>query len=317
MRKGRSPRIALTGATGFIGDFLIGWLQKHGYYVRVLARDNARTIPARNQVLIGNLESPKNLDKAMEDMDYVVHCAGLAHNADILDEHPYQVINNEGTQWLARAAARNGIKRFVFMSSVRALCGPTSRRIVSDRSPFRPTDAYGRSKRDAENYLMEQYHLSEMDWVALRPVLTYGPNVKGNMAKLIRLAKSPFPLPLAGLEGVRSVLSLENLGEAVLHVLEMKGPIKRSFLVADEDDLTVPEMIAALRHGMNRRPSLFSVSQNFLASVSRIAGMADSFERLSENLIVDTRDLRKTGWKPLHSAEEGLESLGEHLLASA
>jgi nucleoside-diphosphate-sugar epimerase len=129
------------------------------------------------------------------------------------------VLNTEATIGLARAARRAGAKRFVFLSSIRAQCGPTSDTVLTEAVEPRPTDAYGKSKLAAERGLAEL----DLDWVSLRAVLVYGPGVKGNMAQLMRLARSPFPLPLGSLGARRSLLALENLSAAIEAVLAAPG----------------------------------------------------------------------------------------------
>src|SRR2546430_8267737 len=132
-----------------------------------------------------------------------------------LPEDDYRMLNTEATIALARAARRAGAKRFVFLSSIRAQSGPTAEEVLTEELAPRPTDAYGRSKLAAEQGLADL----DLDWVALRLVLVYGPGVSGNMARLIRLARSPFPLPLGGVSARRSLLSLANLAAAVDCVL--------------------------------------------------------------------------------------------------
>src|SRR3712207_4500344 len=147
------------------------------------------------------------MSNALAGVRAVIHSAGLAHGMSGLPEDDYRAINTEATVALARAAARAGARRFVFLSSIRAPSGPTAREVLTEDLEARPTDAYGRSKLDAERGLAEV----GIDWVALRPVLVYGPGVKGNMAALLKLAKLALPLPLGGLTGRRSLLSVENL----------------------------------------------------------------------------------------------------------
>ena len=164
----------------------------------------------------------------------------------------YRAINTNGTIALARAAVRAGARRFVFLSSIRAQTGPSSDVMLTKDIEARPTDDYGRSKFAAEQGLAELDH----DWVSLRPVLVYGPGVKGNMAALAALAHSRYPLPLGGLMAKHSLLALDNLTDAIAHVLAAPEPLRRSFIVADPEALTVSEMIGAMRFAIGRRPGL-------------------------------------------------------------
>ena len=136
-----------------------------------------------------------------------------------------------------------------------------------------PIDAYGRSKLAAEQGLASL----DLDWVALRPVLVYGPGVKGNMAELIRLARSRLPLPFGGLTARRSLLSLDNLVEAIDCVLSAPAPLRRPLIVADPEPLTLPEMVAAMRRGLGRRPGLVPVPSAMLAAACRVAGREEAY----------------------------------------
>jgi len=215
--------IALTGATGFIGQYLLREMPKRGYRVRALLRRPASMPVQTSSAVIGDLTRPQNMSAALEGVDAVVHSAGLAHAMSGIPENDYRLINTEATVRLARAARRAGAKRFVFLSSIRAQCGPTADTVLTEAAESRPTDAYGRSKLAAERGLAEL----DLDWVSLRAVLIYGPGVKGNMAQLIKLVRSPFPLPLASLTARRSLLALENLSAAIETVLAAPGTLRR------------------------------------------------------------------------------------------
>ncbi len=163
--------IALTGATGFIGQYLLREMPKRGYRVRALLRRPASMPVQTSSAVIGDLTRPQNMSAALEGVDAVVHSAGLAHAMSGVPENDYRLINTEATVRLARAARRAGAKRFVFLSSIRAQCGPTADTVLTEAAESRPTDAYGRSKLAAERGLAEL----DLDWVSLRAVLIYGP----------------------------------------------------------------------------------------------------------------------------------------------
>src|SRR5258705_4342822 len=183
---GGKPLIALTGATGFIGQWLLKELPKRGYRLRVLLR-RPSTVPIdAASAVVGDLARPVNMAAALADVDAVIHSAGLAHAMSGVPEDDYRMLNTQATIGLARAAQRAGAKRFVFLSSIRAQSAPTADQVLTEEMPPQPTDAYGRSKLAAEQGLAEL----ELDWVALRLVLVYGTGVKGNMAELVRLARA-------------------------------------------------------------------------------------------------------------------------------
>ena len=260
--------LALTGATGFIGQHLLRELPKRGYRLRVLLRRPTAVPTWTSSALIGDLARPQNMSSVLAGVDAVIHSAGLAQAMSGVPEDDYRVINTEATIGLARAARRAGSKRFVFLSSIRAQCGPTADTVLTEAIEPRPTDAYGKSKLAAERGLAEL----DIDWVSLRATLVYGPGVRGNMAQLMRLARLPFPLPLGSLRARRSLLAVENLLAAIEAVLATPETLRRPFIVADPRALTVAEMIAAMRHGLGRWPNVFPLPATLLELLLRAAG---------------------------------------------
>ena len=218
------------------------------------------------------------------------------------------MLNTAATIALARAAERAGVRRFVFLSSIRAQSGPAAQSILTEEMEPRPTDAYGRSKLAAERAL----ETTGLDWVALRLVLVYGPGAKGNMAELLRLARSPYPLPLARLQARRSLLALDNLVEAVDTVLRAPGPLRRPLIVADPEPLTVGDMIAAMRQGLGRRAGLFPVPSPLLKAGCGVIGRAEMYERLSGSSVADPSALVRLGWTPPVATPAGLAALARN-----
>ena len=300
-----SPRLALTGATGFIGQHLLRELTRRGYQVRVLLR-RPTILPADcTSAVIGDIARPQNMASALADVDAVIHSAGLSVAASGRPEDDYRVLNVEATTGLARAAQRAGVRRFVFISSIRAQAGPTDPRVLTEDLAPQPTDAFGRSKLAAEQALAE----AGLDWVALRLALAYGPGVTGNMARLIRLARSRLPLPFGALAARRSLLSLDNLAAAVDCVLAAPAPLRRPLIAADPQALTVGEMVAAMRRGLERRPGLVPVPEWMLRATLRAAGRADAYERIAGPLVADPTALLRLGWTPPVTTAEGLAAL--------
>jgi UDP-glucose 4-epimerase len=297
--------VALTGATGFIGRHLLRELPKRGYRVRVLLRRPAALPPEATGAVVGDLARPQNMAAALSGIDAVIHSAGIAHAMSGVPEDDYRVLNTEATVGLARAAEKARARRFVFLSSIRAQSGPAADGVLTEADAARPTDPYGRSKLAAEEGLA----VLGIDWVALRPVLVYGEGVKGNMAALLRLARSPYPLPLAGLTARRSLLSLDNLATAVDTVLAAPEPLRRPLVVADPEPLTVPAMIAALREGLGRGPGMFPVPHALMEAVFRALGRGEAFERLAGSLVASPAALQALGWVPPVETRAGLAAL--------
>ena len=297
--------LALTGATGFTGQHMLRELPKRGYRIRVLLRRPASLPDGTASAVIGDLARPQNMSAALEGVDAVIHSAGLAHAMSGIPEDDYRVLNTEATIGLARAARRAGAKRFVFLSSIRAQCGPTAEMVLTEAVEPRPTDAYGMSKLSAERGLADL----DLDWVALRAVLVYGRGVKGNMAQLMRLARSPIPLPVASLKARRSLLALENLSTAIEAVLAVPGPLRRVLIVADPQPLTVAEMIAAMRGGLGRRANVFPLPPRLLEILLRAAGQGEIYCRISDSLVADPSVLIGLGWAPPVTTPVGLSKL--------
>jgi nucleoside-diphosphate-sugar epimerase len=197
------------------------------------------------------------------------------------------------------------VRRFVFLSSIRAQSGSTADGVLHEALEPRPTDAYGRSKLAAEQGLAE----TNLDWVALRLVLVYGPGVQGNMARLAELARSPYPLPLASLKAKRSLLSLDNLVEAVAKVLDAPAELKRPFIVADPEPLTIGEMVMAMRRGLGRRGGLFPVPSPVLKAALQALGHAETYRLFAGSLVADSSALGQINWTPATSTRAALAAL--------
>jgi nucleoside-diphosphate-sugar epimerase len=297
--------VALTGATGFIGRHLLRELPKRGYRVRVLLRRPSAVPPEASSAVVGDLARPQNMAAALAGVDAVIHSAGIAHAMSGVPEDDYRVLNTEATIGLARAAERAGVKRFVFLSSIRAQSGPVAEGVLTEEHEPRPTDAYGESKLAAERGLAQ----TGLDWVAVRPVLVYGPGVKGNMAQLLRLARTPYPLPLGGLAGRRSLLALDNLVAAIDTVLSAPGPLRRPLIVADPEPLSVGAMIAAMRQGLGRPAGVFAVPQSLIELGCRALGRQEAFERLAGSLVASPTALQALGWAPTVETRAALAAL--------
>jgi nucleoside-diphosphate-sugar epimerase len=299
------PLIALTGATGFIGRHVLRELPKRGYRFRVLLRRPVDIPLDCASAVIGDLARPQNLSAALAGVDAVVHSAGVSQGVSGLPDADHRILNAEATHHLARAAQAARVKRFVFLSSIRAQTGPTAEGRLTEDRPATPTDAYGRSKLEAERRLAEL----DIDWVALRPVLVYGKGMQGNLAALVGLARSPYPLPFGSLKAPRSLVSVDNLVDAVAAVMTAPSPLRRPFIVADQEALSVPQMIAAMRRGLGRSANLVPLPAPLLKLALHIAGRTGWYERLACPLVADPSQLSGLGWTPKVSTETGLSAL--------
>ena len=299
-------RILVTGASGFVGRGLVAELAGLGYRVRAAMRQPADVFPRTVEVVaVSDLTRPVEWRALLKEVDTVVHLAGIAHAGPEIAELAYDRVNRLATAELANAARTAGIGHLVFMSSIRAQSGPSSTDVLRENDTPQPTDPYGRSKLAAEAAI----RASGAPFTILRPVLIYGPGVKGNFDRLIRLAQIPWPLPLGLCRNRRSLLARQNLVSAIHFVLRQPAAKGETFIVADPKSLTLAEIVAALRMGLGRRPGLLPVPPAFIALAARAIGRADDWQRIGGALVADPVKLIGAGWKPKIETRAGLAAL--------
>jgi UDP-glucose 4-epimerase len=250
--------------------------------------------PGVEAVVTGDLTESIDWTVALEGVDHVVHLAGLAHAGPGLPEALYRRVNTQATLELAQAAQAAGVTRFVHLSSIKAQTAATGGPPATEADPPLPDQAYGRSKLAAEQGLAAL----DLDWVAFRPVLVYGPGVKANMAALLKLARLPVPLPLGALTAPRSLLAVENLVEAILFSLTPACPARRGYIVADPEPIGVAGIVTALREGLGRRPGLFAAPPGLLRAAAALIGQRRRFDLLAGGLVAPPDALLRAGWRP-------------------
>ncbi|ODR97468.1 hypothetical protein AUC70_00070 [Methyloceanibacter stevinii] len=299
-------RILVTGSTGFIGQSLVPALARQGYFVRAAARDPSRVAAGPNiePVAMPDLSGPADWSTALEDVSHVVHLAGIAHAPGTLSDGIYTRINTEAVAELAEQA-KGKIDRFVLMSSVRAQAGLSSPTIITEADEPTPTEIYGRTKLEAERRLAA----SGGDYTVLRPAVVYGPNVKGNIASLATIAKTPMPLPFGGLDNRRSLLSIDNLIAATVHVLQTEQTRNETYLVADAEPISVAGMVAAMREGLGRPPQLVKMPHRAIRRLMKSFGREADWERVCGTFEIDPAKLMATGWKPEVESTEGIRQM--------
>ncbi|MGB9364892.1 MAG: NAD-dependent epimerase/dehydratase family protein [Xanthobacteraceae bacterium] len=300
-------KVLITGASGFIGAPLTAALADAGYQVRVAVRDRRRrTFPAGVEIaLLPDLAGAVDWTPLVAGMEAVVHLAGIAHVGPEISDAIYDRVNHLATAALASAAAVAGVRKFVFMSSTRAQAGAASDAPLTEAAEPLPTDAYGRSKLAAEAAV----RASGLPCTILRPALVYGPNPKGNLASLMRFAALPVPLPFGAFMNRRSLLAVDNLIAAVHFALEDLRAENETFLVADPDAISVAELVALLRSGAGRRPSLLPVPLALLSAALGLIGKRDMAERLAGTLIAEPTKLLAAGWRPVTDTKSGIGAM--------
>jgi len=299
----------MTGATGFIGAPLTAALAGAGYQVRAAVRDRRRrSLPQGVDIaLLPDVAGAIDWAPLVGGMDAVVHLAGIAHVGPEIPDVIYDRVNHLATAALAGAAAKAGVRKFVFMSSTRAQAGAASNEPLTESAEPHPTDAYGRSKLAAEAAV----RASGLPYTILRPALVYGPNPKGNMASLMRLAALPVPLPLGAFSNRRSLLALDNLVAAVRFALEDPRAENQTFLVADPDAISVAELVSLLRGGAGRRPSLIPVPVALLSAALGLIGKRDMADRLAGTLIAEPTKLFAAGWRPVTDTKTAIAAMAQ------
>lgn len=307
--------VLVTGASGFVGRPLVAALVGAGHAVRAATRNQAASFPAGvERVLVPDFTDPVDWDAVVRGTDLVVHAAALAHT-DTSDTQAgrFDRVNRAATEGLCAAAARAGVKRIVFISSVRAQTGPSAAHALHEDDEPRPTDAYGRSKLAAEAAV----RASGVPFTILRPVVIYGPNARANIRMLVRLASLPLPLPFARLTGRRSLLSLDNLISAVLFVLANPATAGETFLIADPRPASIPEILTMLRRAQGHRPGLVNVPPSLIRLGLAAVGCRSLWARIGGELIVDTGKLEAAGWRPAVDTFSGLAAMLRRPMAGA
>jgi nucleoside-diphosphate-sugar epimerase len=309
-----SDRVLVTGATGFVGVGLIEALARAGKRVRAATRrPEAASFPKGVEVVgVPDFRQAVDWQASLAGVDAVVHLAGIAHVGLKLDTAVYDRVIHLATAELARACADAGVRRLFFLSSVRAQSGAASTHVLREADVPKPVEDYGRAKLKAEAAV----RASGAAWTILRPAVVYGPGVKGNLASLMRIAATPWPLPFASFNNLRSLVSLENLVAAVGFALDSDAATNQTYLVADPEPVTFAEIIAALRQGLARRSRLLPVPPAVFAGCLKALGRGDVWERLGGSLVVDPGKLIAAGWCPDRETCAGLVRMAAATLAA-
>jgi UDP-glucose 4-epimerase len=299
-------RILVTGASGFVGRALVNELASQGHSVRAAMRQPADVFARSVEVVaVSDLTRPVEWRALLKEVATVVHLAGIAHASAELSESAYDRVNRLATTELAAAAHAAGIRRLVFVSSIRAQSGPVAHHVLRETDPPQPTDAYGRSKLAAETAV----RAAKVPFTILRPVLVYGPGAKGNLARLLELARSPWPLPFGLFRQRRSLLARQNLMGAIRFVLESPQALNETYIVADPSPFTLGGIIAAMRAGEDRSPQLLPVPPALIGLALKAMGRTEEWERLGGSLVADPAKLLQAGWQPSIETSAGLAAM--------
>jgi nucleoside-diphosphate-sugar epimerase len=301
-------RVLVTGATGFLGRAVVTAFVEDGNLVRAATRSEPDPPFGANVevVMHPDLAVPVDWRPLLEGIDIVIHLAGIAHITTSLRPDLYDRVNHLATAQAAATAAQCGIRRFVFVSSIRAQCGPAANHALTERDPPAPSDAYGRSKLAAEAAVAS----SGVPFTILRPVLLYGPGVKGNLATLLRAACSPWPLPVKLFGNRRSLLGIKNFISALRFLLSAPQTIGGTYVVADPGiPPSIAELIAMMRGAQDRRPRLVPIPPALFELPLRLLGRGELWRRLGSDLRVDPGKLIAAGWRAPEDTRTGIAAM--------
>lgn len=313
---GEGRRILLTGANGFVGRRTSSALEAAGYRVRHALRSTPRNemLTCQDQglklVTVGDIGPGTSWEEALSGVDAVVHLAARVHvmndtHADPLAE--FRRVNVGGTETLARAAARLGVRRLVFVSSIKVNGEATVDVPFSEQSTPAPVDPYGISKWEAEQALLEVAAATGLEVVIVRPPLMYGPGVKANFLRLVRAVARGAPLPLGLVQNRRSLLFVDNLADAIVHCVRHPSAAGNTFLISDGAPVSSADLVRSIGRALGKYPRLLPIPPSWLRLVGRAFGREDVVRRLLSSLVVDDRRIRDVlQWSPPYTAEQGL-----------
>ncbi|MGF9566299.1 NAD-dependent epimerase/dehydratase family protein [Neorhizobium sp. JUb45] len=297
--------ILITGGNGFIGRSLIAFMEKRAMPFRAVSRN-----PAPGCMALGDMTKDPDWSVALRDVDVVIHLAGRAH---VLKEEAdpaqaFQSVNVDATLALARQAAATGVRRFVFVSSIKASGGQSATRkpFLADDMP-RPADEYGRSKLEAERQLFQLGRDTGMEITVVRPPLVYGPGVPANFALMLKWAGSGLPSPFGAINNCRSLVYVENLCDLLARLSDHPHAAGQVFLVSDGVDFSTAELFSKLAKLQGKKPINLPIPVALLTGLLQLMGKSGYQDRLLANLQVDIgKTCRLLQWVPPISSEEGM-----------
>ena len=306
-----NPLLLVTGANGFVGNSLCKQAVSNGHAVHGTFRIDCDVPNFIEPFVVSNINGSTEWGNALREVNAVVHLAGRVHvmyETDIDPLAAFRTVNVEGTLNFARQAAAVGVRRFVFVSSVKVNGESTlPGRAFTETDASNPQDAYGQSKNEAEQGLRQVSADTGMEVVIIRPPLVYGPGVKANFAALLRAVQHGWPLPLGMVHNQRSLVALDNLVDFILTCINNPLAANQTFFVSDGQDLSTNDLVRGMARAVGVSARLLPVPVWALQTGSSLLGKRDAIQRLCGNLQVDISKARSLlGWDPPVSVDEGL-----------
>ncbi|KKO61599.1 3 beta-hydroxysteroid dehydrogenase/Delta 5--_4-isomerase [Janthinobacterium sp. KBS0711] len=301
-------KILVTGANGFVGSALCATLAERNVAYTAAVRKDARAIHA---IAVGELDASTDWSPALAGCTCVVHLAARVHVMHDVSSDPlaeFRRVNVDATINLARQALDAGIKRFVFVSSVKVNGEETTDKPFTAFDSPAPRDPYGQSKLEAEVALQALARETGLELVIVRPPLVYGPGVRANFHSLMKLVRLGLPLPLGAIDNRRSMVALDNLVDLLILCCGHPAASGQVFMVSDNDDVGITELLRRLASAMRRRSLLLPVPAAWLAAGARLMRKSAAADRLLGSLQVDvTHTMQTLSWKPVSSMQAALE----------
>lgn len=304
-------RILVTGASGFVGQSLCASLHKGGY--KVIAAARSENISNNNYVqkIVNSINGETDWSGTIANVDMVIHLAARVHVMNETASNPleeFRKVNVSGALNLARQAAKSGVKRFIFVSSVKVNGESTHvGQLFRESDMPNPQDAYGISKYEAEQSLLKIAQETGMQVVIIRPPIVYGPGVKANFAKMIHMVKLGFPLPLGSINNQRSLVYVGNLVDFIMHCITHPHAANQIFMVSDGVDVSTTALLKACAKALGVETKLIPIPQKILEAMLKLVGKNMVAQRLFSNLQVDISKAQQLlGWTPPYTMEEGL-----------
>jgi nucleoside-diphosphate-sugar epimerase len=312
-------KLLLTGASGFVGKVLCDSLLLNNHEIAVASRNKSIDDRRVKTVFISALDGETAWEDSLKGIEAVVHLAARAHvlaetSLKPLDE--FRKVNTQGTLHLANCAAKAGVKRFVFLSSI-GVNGNKSTTPFNESSAPQPVEPYALSKLETEEGLRKIADDTGMEFVIVRPPLVYGPNCPGNFLALLRLVYRGIPLPFGTINNKRSLIGVHNLTDFLVQCVERSEAANKTFLIADDMDISTPDLMRVLAKAMSRPAFLFPMPYQLLYATAVLVGKASVLDKVSGTLQVDSSFARKTlGWNQPFPLYQGLEDAAVWYAAS-
>lgn len=306
-------KVFVTGATGFVGKMLCYSLVEKGYLVKGTVRspEKIALLPQNMEFHMVNEIGPfTEWTEALNGVDTVIHLASRVHvvketSGDPLKE--YRKVNTTGTERLLEMASKAGIRRFIYLSTIKVNGEKTGGHSFSEEDSASPDDPYAQSKWEAEQILLKSAGKTGFEIVIIRPPLIYGPHVLGNFLSLLNWVDKGFPLPLYNVKNLRSLIYLGNLVDAIITCIVHPHAVGETFLVSDGKDISTPDLIRMIASAMRKKARLLPFSPVLLKAIARVVGKGPEIDRLTGSLCIDSSKIRKVlGWKPPFTIEEGI-----------